>query len=261
MAGTDQWASNDPGAVQYGEAGATALAVSDLTKVYGRGPRRVSALRGVTASFLAGTFTAVMGPSGSGKSTFMHCAAGLDRPSSGTVTIGDTEIGKLSEAKLTKLRRERVGFVFQSFNLLPALSVNQNVTLPLRLAGLHADKREVQRVLARLGLDGAGRRRPTQLSGGQQQRVAIARALLARPAILVADEPTGALDSTTGREVLDALREAVDRTGQTVLMVTHDAFAASYADRVLFLSDGHLAGEIAGAPADQIAAVVARLER
>ncbi|HVX45490.1 MAG TPA: ABC transporter ATP-binding protein [Mycobacteriales bacterium] len=236
-----------------------AVSLREVSKQYGRGPGAVRALRGVTIDFRPGTFTAVMGPSGSGKSTLMHCAAGLDRPTSGSVHIGGTDLGGLKERALTKLRRERVGFVFQAFNLLPALTVQQNVTLPLRLAGADIDPAWVKDVLARVGLADKARRRPAELSGGQQQRVAIARGLITRPAVIVADEPTGALDSHTSAEVLQLLRGAVDLTGQTVLMVTHDPVAASYADQTVFLSDGRIAGELGRARAEDIAAGMTQL--
>jgi putative ABC transport system ATP-binding protein len=238
----------------------TAVALGAVSKQYGRGSGAVHALRDVTIDFPRGTFTAVMGASGSGKSTLMHCAAGLDRPSSGTVHLAGTDLTGLREAALTKLRRERVGFVFQAFNLLPALTVTQNVTLPLRLSGRAIDKGWAQQVLATVGLTGMGRRRPAQLSGGQQQRVAIARALVSRPELLVADEPTGALDSRTGREILALLRNSVDQSGQTVLMVTHDPVAASYADQVVFLADGRLVGSMSQTDPGRIAAAMAALE-
>jgi putative ABC transport system ATP-binding protein len=185
-----------------------------------------------------------MGPSGSGKSTFLHCAAGLDRPSSGSVLLAEQELSGLSERKLTELRRERIGFVFQSFNLLPALTVLENVTLPLRLAGRRPKRAAVFDVLARVGIDGKMNRRPGELSGGQQQRVAIARALITRPAVVFGDEPTGALDTGTSREVLSLLRETVRQAGLTVVMVTHDPVAAAYADRVVFLADGRFVSEL-----------------
>ncbi|HWD04658.1 MAG TPA: ABC transporter ATP-binding protein [Amycolatopsis sp.] len=211
-----------------------------VRKDYGR----VAALDGLDLSFARGGFTAVMGPSGSGKSTFLHCAAGLDRPTAGTVHLDGQDLGKLSETRLTKLRRDKVGFVFQSFNLLPALTVEQNVALPLRLAGRRVDKRLVGRMLARVGLADRRRHRPGELSGGQQQRVAIARALLARPVVLFADEPTGALDTRTAAEILALLGDSV-RDGLTVVMVTHDPVAAAHAERVVFLADGRVAGELA----------------
>jgi putative ABC transport system ATP-binding protein len=185
-----------------------------------------------------------MGPSGSGKSTFLHCAAGLDRPSAGSVVLDGQDLGGLSERGLTELRRERVGFVFQAFNLLPALTVYENVTLPLRLAGHRPKRTAVFDVVARVGLDGKLNRRPSELSGGQQQRVAIARALITRPAVVFGDEPTGALDTATSRDVLSLLRETVRQAGLTIVMVTHDPVAASYADRVVFLADGRFVGEL-----------------
>ncbi|MGR4879643.1 ABC transporter ATP-binding protein [Streptomyces sp. LARHCF249] len=237
-----------------------AIQLSGVRRVYGTGDHAVTALDGVSLDFPRGTFTAVMGPSGSGKSTLLHCAAGLDRPTSGTVTIGGTDLTRLGETQLTLLRRDRIGFVFQAFNLLPALTAEQNVALPLRLAGRRPAKAEVREVLARVGLGDRARHRPTELSGGQQQRVALARALITRPEVLFGDEPTGALDSTTGREVLTLLRAMVDTERQTVVMVTHDPVAASYADRVVFLVDGRLNGELAGAPAEAIAAHMTHLE-
>ncbi|MFD5324725.1 ABC transporter ATP-binding protein [Streptomyces sp. NPDC127092] len=218
--------------------------------------RDVRALDGVDLDLPAGTFTAVMGPSGSGKSTLLQCAAGLDRPTAGSVEIDGIPLAGLSERRLTLLRRDRIGFVFQSFNLLPALTAAQNVALPLRLAGRRPSRAEVRDALARVGLAGRERHRPGQLSGGQQQRVALARALITRPAVLFGDEPTGALDSTTGRAVLDLLRELVDLDGQTIVMVTHDPVAAARADRVVFLVDGRIHGEL---PAPTVEAVAARM--
>ncbi|MEU9300879.1 ABC transporter ATP-binding protein [Streptomyces sp. NPDC048269] len=237
-----------------------AIQLRDLSRVYGAGDQAVTALDRVSLDFPQGTFTAVMGPSGSGKSTLLHCAAGLDRPTSGTVTIGGTDLTGLGETRLTLLRRDRIGFVFQAFNLLPALTAEQNVALPLRLAGRRPAKAEVREVLARVGLGDRARHRPTELSGGQQQRVALARALITRPEVLFGDEPTGALDSTTGREVLTLLRTMVDTERQTVVMVTHDPVAASYADRVVFLADGRPSGELTGAGAQDIAAHMTQLE-
>src|SRR5437764_519432 len=201
---------------------APAVALHDVRKVYGEGEGAVVALDGVSASFEPGSFTAIMGPSGSGKSTFLHLAAGLDRPTSGTVVLGEKELTKLSERRRTILRRKQIGFVFQAFNLMPSLTVAQNIGLPLRLDGRRARRAEVRDVASRVGLDDRLRHRPSELSGGQQQRVAIARALVARPAVLFADEPTGALDIRTGRGGLTLLRELVDHDGQTVVMVTHD---------------------------------------
>ncbi|GAA4952764.1 ABC transporter ATP-binding protein [Uniformispora flossi] len=231
----------------------TAVSLDGVTKVYGRGNEAVHALRGVSVDIRPGSFTAVMGPSGSGKSTFLHCAAGLDRPTGGRVALAGTDIAGLSETKLTELRRTRVGFVFQAFNLVPSLTAEQNVTLPLRLAGQRPDKRWVHEVMSRVGLGDRAKHRPGQLSGGQQQRVAIARALVTRPDVLFADEPTGALDTRTGREVLALLREVVDQYGHTVVMVTHDPVAASYADRVLFLADGTLVDTLEQPTADAVA--------
>ena len=211
-----------------------AVALRRVSRRYGA----VYALDEVSLSFPRGSFTAVMGPSGSGKSTLLQCAAGLDRPTSGSVTVGGTELTGLGERRLTLLRRERVGFVFQSFNLLPALTAEQNVALPLRLAGRRVPRARTREALAQVGLGDRARHRPAELSGGQQQRVALARALITRPDVLFADEPTGALDSRTGHEVLTLLRAMVDREGQTVVMVTHDPVAASRADRVVFLVDG-----------------------
>jgi putative ABC transport system ATP-binding protein len=221
-----------------------AVELRGVRRTYGRGDSAVHALRGIDMALPRGTFTALMGPSGSGKSTFLQCAAGLDRPTAGAVFLGEVEITKMSEKRLTELRRSRVGFVFQSFNLLPSLTVLQNVSLPQRLSGRHPDRRRAMRLLAQVGLDGQARRRPGQLSGGQQQRVAIARALITEPEVIFADEPTGALDTGTAHEVLRLLRQAVDDFGGTVVMVTHDPVAASYADRVVFLADGRLAGEL-----------------
>jgi putative ABC transport system ATP-binding protein len=227
--------------------------LTDVRKTYGGRRNTVTALDGVTTGFPRASFTAVMGPSGSGKSTFLHCAAGLDRPTSGSVLLDDEELSKLSEVELTKMRRDRVGFVFQAFNLLPAFSVQDNVTLPLRLAGKRVRADAVDRVLRQVGLADRRRHLPGELSGGQQQRVAIARALITRPAVVFADEPTGALDTRTAREVLNLLRASVDEAGQTVVMVTHDPVAASYADRVVFLADGRLVGQLLRPTADAVA--------
>ncbi|TDV50957.1 ABC transporter ATP-binding protein [Actinophytocola oryzae] len=227
--------------------------LTDVRKTYGSRRNSVTALDGVTIGFPRASFTAVMGPSGSGKSTFLHCAAGLDRPTSGSVQLEDEELATLSEVALTKLRRDRVGFVFQAFNLLPAFSVQDNVTLPLRLAGKRASRESVDRVLAQVGLSDRRKHLPGELSGGQQQRVAIARALITRPAVMFADEPTGALDTRTAREVLNLLRASVDQVGQTIVMVTHDPVAASHADRVVFLADGRLVGELLRPSAEAVA--------
>ncbi|MER6982388.1 ABC transporter ATP-binding protein [Streptomyces carpinensis] len=237
-----------------------AIRLRSVTRRYGSGGTSVTALDRVSLALPRGTFTAVMGPSGSGKSTLLQCAAGLDRPTSGSVTVGDTELTGLSETKLTLLRRERIGFVFQAFNLLPSLTAEQNVALPLRLAGRRPKKAQVREVLQQVGLGDRARHRPTEMSGGQQQRVALARALITRPEVLFGDEPTGALDSRTSREVLTLLRGMVDRGGQTIIMVTHDPVAASYADRVVFLVDGRVNGELIGAGAEDIAAHMTKLE-
>ncbi|MBW5424039.1 ATP-binding cassette domain-containing protein [Streptomyces sp. BG9H] len=231
-----------------------AVELRGVRRQYGRGAGAVHALAGIDLALPRGSFTAVMGPSGSGKSTFLQCAAGLDRPSSGSVHLGGTEITGMSENKLTALRRTRLGFVFQAFNLLPSLTVEQNVVLPMRLAGHRPDRRKAAAMLARVGLGDKGRRRPGQLSGGQQQRVAIARALVTEPDVIFADEPTGALDTTTATEILGLLRSAVDAMGATVVMVTHDPAAAAWADRVLFLADGSLVDRLEHASAAQIAA-------
>jgi putative ABC transport system ATP-binding protein len=242
------------------ESGArTAVALRDVRKVYGDGERSVVALDGISVDLAPGSFTAIMGPSGSGKSTFLHVAAGLDRPTSGSVLLGDKELTRLSERRRTILRRKQVGFVFQAFNLMPSLTVAQNIGLPLRLDGRRPRRGDVREVAARVGLEKRLRHRPAQLSGGQQQRVAVARALITKPEVLFADEPTGALDIRTGRAVLGLLRELVDRDGQTVVMVTHDPAAATYADRVILLADGRIAGTLEGATADQVAERLAHL--
>ncbi|MEV7008348.1 ABC transporter ATP-binding protein [Streptosporangium sp. NPDC051022] len=235
-----------------------AVRLNAVTKTYGK---QVHALRGVTVDLPRGGFTAVMGPSGSGKSTFLHCAAGLDTPTSGTVHIGDTELSRMNETQLTELRRDKAGFVFQAFNLIPALNVTENVLLPFRLAGRRPDHAWLGEVIERVGLGGRTGHRPSELSGGQQQRVAIARALVTRPEVVFADEPTGALDTQTAAEVLTLLRQVVDGTGQTVVMVTHDPVAASYADRVLFLADGMLVDEVYAADPRTIAQRMTALGR
>jgi putative ABC transport system ATP-binding protein len=234
--------------------------LESMTKTYGIGSSTVTAVDRVSLSFSGGSFTAVMGPSGSGKSTLLQCAAGLDRPDSGTVRIGGIELSGLGENALTRLRRERVGFVFQSFNLMPALTAAQNVELPLRLAGRKADPKAVQAALAAVGLAGRARHRPGELSGGQQQRVAIARAVVTGPQVLFADEPTGALDANTSREVLALLSGLVTEQKQTVVMVTHDPVAAAYADRVVFLADGRIADTLERPDAETVAARMTRLE-
>ena len=230
----------------------SAARMSGGSKIYGTGDTEVRALDGVDAEFERGRFTAIMGPSGSGKSTLMHCSAGLDDLTSGTVHIGDVELGSLSERDLTLLRRGKVGFVFQAFNLIPTLTAEENLTLPLDLAGRKPDASWMVNVIETVGLQDRLRHRPDELSGGQQQRVAVARALVNRPEIIFADEPTGNLDSVTGGEILDFLRGAVDDLGQTRVVVTHDAGAAAMADRVLFLADGQIVDEITNPDADRI---------
>ena len=237
-----------------------AVALRRVSRRYGSGGSAVTALDDVSLAFPHGSFTAVMGPSGSGKSTLLQCAAGLDRPTSGSVTVDGTTLTGLGERRLTLLRRERIGFVFQAFNLLPALTAEQNVALPLRLAGRRVPRALVREALRRVGLGDRARHRPAELSGGQQQRVALARALVTRPAVLFADEPTGALDSRTGHEVLGQLRGMADREGRTVVMVTHDPVAAARADRVVFLVDGRVHDELTGAGADAVAARMTGLE-
>jgi putative ABC transport system ATP-binding protein len=223
---------------------AVAARTTDLVKVYGTGDAAVRALDGVSVEFRRGAFTAIMGPSGSGKSTLMHCLAGLDTATSGSVHLGDVQLGGLGDAALTRVRRERVGFVFQSFNLLPQLSAEENILLPLALAGRQPERALFGHLVSVLGLTDRLRHRPAELSGGQQQRVAVARALVTRPEVVFADEPTGNLDSRAGTEVLSILRRSVQELGQTVVMVTHDPGAAAYADRVVLLADGRLAGEV-----------------
>ena len=236
-----------------------AVGLESVTKVYGSGARAVTALDRVTIAFAAREFTAIMGPSGSGKTTLLQVAAGIDRPTSGQVRIGDTELSQMSERRLTVLRRRRVGFVFQSFNLMGSLTAEQNVALPLRLDGRRPRRSAVREIAARVGLETRLRDRPSQLSGGQQQRVAIARALITRPEVVFADEPTGALDTQNGRGVLTLLREVVDEDGHTVVMVTHDPVAAAYADQVLLLADGRVAGTLDTPSADEVANRLAHL--
>ncbi|MCX5377986.1 ABC transporter ATP-binding protein [Streptomyces sp. NBC_00091] len=233
-------------------AQAVAARATQLSKVYGQGETQVVALDNVSVDFAQGQFTAIMGPSGSGKSTLMHCVAGLDTFSGGSVRIGDTELGTLKDKQLTQLRRDKIGFIFQAFNLLPTLTALENITLPMDIAGRKADKQWLDKVIEMVGLSGRLSHRPTQLSGGQQQRVAVARALASRPEIIFGDEPTGNLDSRSGAEVLGFLRNSVRELGQTVVMVTHDAVAASYADRVIFLADGRIVDEMYGPTADGV---------
>ena len=230
-----------------------AVSLDRVSKSYRSGRDVVHALDDVSVAFAPGTFTAIMGPSGSGKTTLLQCASGLGRPDRGNVHIGATDVTRLSERRLARLRRRHVGFVFQSFNLLPSLTAAQNVVLPLRLAGEHPRRRVARDALERVGLRDRARHRPAQLSGGQQQRVAIARALVARPDVIFADEPTGALDTRSAREVLALLREATDRDGRTVVMVTHDPVAAAVADRVLFLADGRIVDQLDRPHAEAVA--------
>jgi putative ABC transport system ATP-binding protein len=229
--------------------------------VYGSGNAQVVALDNVTVQFPPQRFTAIMGPSGSGKSTLMHCLAGLDRPTSGTVLIGDTETSSLSDARLTALRRDRVGFVFQAFNLLPTLTAWENIVLPLDLAGRRPDQAFADAIIDGIGLRHRLGHRPSQLSGGQQQRVACARALITRPEVVFADEPTGALDSRSSADVLEFLRRSVDELGQTVVMVTHEPTAAAYADRVLFFADGRVVGELTQPTAEGVLDQMKHLEK
>ena len=233
-----------------------AVRARGLTRTHGSGETAVHALAGVDVHVARGAFTAIMGPSGSGKSTLMHCLAGLDTATAGQVWLGNTELTALRDDALTRLRRERVGFVFQAFNLLPVLDARENIVLPMRLAGRRPDPVWFDTVVARLGLTDRLRHRPHELSGGQQQRVAVARALLPRPDVVFADEPTGNLDSRAGAEVLNLLRSSVRETGQTVVMVTHDPIAASYADRVVLLADGRLAGEVERPTTDTVVAAL-----
>ena len=236
-----------------------AAALESARKIYGRGANAVPALDSIDVAFARGTFTAVMGPSGSGKSTLLHCAAGLDRLTEGTVRLAGTDLAGMSEAALTRLRRTRIGFVFQSFNLVSALNVRENILLPSRLAHVRPDRRWLAEVVSRVGLDGRLRHQPAQLSGGEQQRVAIARALSVRPEAIFCDEPTGALDSTTAAQVLGLLRQAVDVDHQTVVMVTHDPVAAAYAHRVVLLADGRIVDDLTAPDAQQVADLLVRL--
>ena len=228
------------------------VSARDVHRRYGEGDAAVDALRGVSIDFASGRFTAIMGPSGSGKSTLMNILAGLDRPTSGTVSLDGTEITTLDDGKLTQLRRDKLGFVFQFFNLLPVLTAEENVVLPLSIAGRDPDKQWVDQLIDTIGIDDRRTHRPSQLSGGQQQRVAIARALASKPAVIFADEPTGNLDSKASDDVLELLRRAVDEFGQTVVMVTHDAHAASFADQLVVLVDGQVVEDREAPGADEI---------
>jgi putative ABC transport system ATP-binding protein len=221
-----------------------AASTTSATKVYGSGEDAVYALRDVSVDFYEGQFTAIMGPSGSGKSTLMHCIAGLDELSSGSAIIDGTDLSSMKDKELTELRREKIGFVFQSFNLVPTLTANENIRLPLMLGNNKGDEAWIQKVISTVHLQDRLTHRPSELSGGQQQRVAVARALASQPRIIFADEPTGNLDSITGAEILTFMRKAVDDLGQTIVMVTHDPVAAAYADRIIFLADGHVVNEM-----------------
>jgi putative ABC transport system ATP-binding protein len=235
------------------QATASAAARADfLSKIYGEGEAEVRALDGVSVEFATGRFTAIMGPSGSGKSTLMHICAGLDDATSGTVSIGETELTRLNDSDLTRLRRDRVGFIFQSFNLVPTLTALENITLPLDIAGRKPDQEWLDKIIDMVGMRDRLSNKPNQLSGGQQQRVAAARALVTRPEIIFADEPTGNLDSRAGAEVLAFLRESADTHGQTVVMVTHDPTAASYAHRVIFLADGQIVDDMDDPTAERV---------
>jgi len=233
-------------------AGAAAAQVLEAVKVYGKGETEVRALDGVSVAFSSGRFTAIMGPSGSGKSTLMHCVAGLDRLTSGKVFVGETDLAELDDKGLTTLRRDRIGFIFQTFNLVPTLTAMENITLPMDLAGRKPDDAWVNSVIDTLGIRDRLKHKPSELSGGQQQRVAVGRALASRPQIIFGDEPTGNLDSHAGAEVLTLLRGAVTDLGQTVVMVTHDPIAAGYADRVIFLADGRIVDEMSDPTSEAI---------
>jgi putative ABC transport system ATP-binding protein len=229
-----------------------AASTTSATKVYGSGEDAVYALRDVSVDFYEGQFTAIMGPSGSGKSTLMHCIAGLDELSSGSAIIDGTDLSSMKDKELTELRREKIGFVFQSFNLVPTLTANENIRLPLMLGNKKGDEAWIQKVISTVHLQDRLTHRPSELSGGQQQRVAVARALASQPRIIFADEPTGNLDSITGAEILTFMRKAVDDLGQTIVMVTHDPVAAAYADRIIFLADGHIVNEMTEPTADRV---------
>ena len=248
---------------QSAESAATGVAVEAVAvaRRYGDGDNAVDALRGVSLQVPTGQYTAVMGPSGSGKSTLMHILAGLDRPTDGTVHIGGREISAMKDKDLTRLRRDHVGFVFQAFNLLPTLSAEENVLLPLAIAGRKPEPQAVDALMERMGLADRRRHKPSEMSGGQQQRVAVARALVSRPTILFADEPTGNLDSRSGAEILSLLRETVDADGQTILMVTHDPRAAAQADRVLFLADGEIVRDLEAPTEAEILTTIGELDR
>ncbi len=243
------------------EANGAVVVARDVARRFGAGDTAVDALRGVSLDVSRGQLTTVMGPSGSGKSTLMHILAGLDRPTAGTVTIDGDEITTLDDTDLTKLRREHIGFIFQFFNLLPMLTAEENITLPLTIAGEKIEDEWVDQLLQSVGLKDRRKHRPAELSGGQQQRVAIARALISKPTVVFADEPTGNLDSKTGGEILELLRQAVQDTGQTTVMVTHDARSASIADRILFLADGNIVKELPRSDPHDVVAAMEELGR
>jgi putative ABC transport system ATP-binding protein len=254
-------ATAEPAAAAATQASVAAVEAVALSRRYGEGDNAVDALRGVSLQVPAGQYTAVMGPSGSGKSTLMHILAGLDRPSDGSVAIGGHDITAMPDKALTKLRRDRVGFIFQAFNLLPTLTAEENILLPSRIAGRKVDDAVLEGLLARVGLTDRRDHKPSEMSGGQQQRVAVARALVSRPTILFADEPTGNLDSRSGGEILGLLRETVDEDGQTILMVTHDARAAAQADRVLFLADGEIVRDLVAPSEAEILSAIGEIDR
>jgi putative ABC transport system ATP-binding protein len=233
-------------------AGTVAARAEEVTKIYGTGETAVRALDNITVDFVGARYTAIMGPSGSGKSTLLHCLAGLDRVTSGRVVLGDIEISAVSEKQLTIVRRDKIGFVFQSYNLIPTLNAIENITLPLALAGRKPDKPWLDRVISTVGLADRLSHRPSELSGGQQQRVAVARALISRPQVIFADEPTGNLDSKASAEILGFMRQAVDELGQTIVMVTHDPVAAGYSDRAVFLADGQIVDEMQNPTAETV---------
>jgi putative ABC transport system ATP-binding protein len=239
-------------AVARADAAAPVVTAHEVSRVYGEGETAVHALRGVSLEVAPGQLTAVMGPSGSGKSTLMHILAALDRPTSGYVTIAGTQLGNLSDTEITRIRREHIGFVFQFFNLLPMLTAEENVVLPLSIAGEKPKKEDLDQLLRNVGLDDRRSHRPSELSGGQQQRVAIARALVSKPTVIFADEPTGNLDSKTGGEILELLHQSVTELGQTMVMVTHEARAAAIADRILFLADGSIVRDLGRASEEEI---------